>query len=151
MCLVFVAWFRYQYKPLIQSMGKPRRMVTIPMHYRTRTLQEWTDCLHVSLHAGLWRRLCRGNYNSGSQCQRLAHSVRTYFKIPVSKSCTVKKSITNHDDLLTWKLCIALDIMKFYVWKQHLSHAVKQGMKSNLGHDLKCKVCKEHLNHVSGG
>ncbi len=58
------------------------------------------------------------------------------------------KSITNHSDLLTWKWCIAFDIMKSYVWQQHLSHAVKQGMKSDLVHDLKCEVCKAHLNHV---
>ncbi len=59
-----------------------------------------------------------------------------------------KKSIMNHGDLLTWKWCIAFDSMKSYVWKRHLSHAVKQGMKSDLVRDLKCEVGTAHLNHV---
>ena len=37
--------------------------------------------------------------------------------------------------------------MKFYVSKQQLSHAVKQGMNSDLVRDLNFEVFKERLNH----
>ncbi len=38
--------------------------------------------------------------------------------------------------------------MKSYVWKRHLSHAVKQGMKGDPVRDLKCEVGTAHQNHV---
>ncbi len=75
-------------------------------------------------------------------------ALRAPFSKRLSKIMHCKKSITNHGDLLTWKWCIAFDNTKSYVWKRQLSHAVEQGMKSDLVRDLKCEVGTAHLNHV---